>query len=78
MSAVSLTEAHMEMAPKWLAKPRAKAQSVTNEDPVIHFPHSGSSNLGPTTLWVVVNIAVPFWVLIKIRHLALKGPKRAP
>ena len=30
------------------------------------------------SIWVVVKIMVPFWVLINIRHLVFRGPKRGP
>ena len=30
------------------------------------------------SIWVVVNIRVPFWVLIIIQHLMFKVPKRGP
>ena len=28
--------------------------------------------------WVVVKIMVPFWVLVIIRHLMFRAPKRGP
>ena len=27
-------------------------------------------------MWVVVKIMVPFWVLMRIRHLVFRGPNR--
>ena len=30
------------------------------------------------TIWVVVKIMVPFWVLIIIRHLLFRVPKKGP
>ena len=30
------------------------------------------------TIWVVVKIMVPFWVLIIIRHLIFRVPKKGP
>ena len=38
----------------------------------------GFESLGSMYLWVVVEIMVPFWVLITIRHLIFRGPKRGP
>ena len=38
------------------------------------------SLLGPEvyTIWVVVNIMVPFWILIILRHLIFRVPKKGP
>ena len=42
---------------------------------VIRSPKSGISE---TPIWVVVKIRVPFWVLIIIRHLIYRAPKKGP
>ena len=36
----------------------------------------GFGGFTKTPIWVVVNIRVPFWVPIKVRHLYLGYPKR--
>ena len=43
-----------------------------------HKPCQSSGFLIVTKIWVVVKIVVLFWVLIIVRHLILRVPKKGP
>ena len=44
------------------------------------LPRDGVMKAGASVqlIWVVVKIMIPFWVLIIIRHLIFRVPKKGP
>ena len=53
---------------------------TTSQDQTKKILIEDEENVTKTSMctWVVVRIAVPFWVLSVIRHLVCRGPKRGP